>query len=347
MGDSLSQKMLAAVLHRREELNLEEVAIPEITADEVLIKVKKCGICGTDPHIFKGHFPAPLPLILGHEFSGEVVKIGEQVQSIKVGSKVTADINISCGKCYFCRVGQKLLCSSIKQIGVHVNGAFAEYVKVPHGNVYTLPDGMDWEKAAYIEPLACAIHGLERAKITMGSSVAIIGAGPMGLALAKLAKLNGAGQVILTELNQSRIQKAKAIGIDNVINAGQENTIEAIKDLTDGRGADFVFEAVGSAHTYRQAFEMVRRGGTLIAYGAAPSDAVIDIKPFDIFSKELTIVGSYAGSYGTWQQAIELIKNEQFNPHDIITKTISLKQIVEGINEALHNKDVIKIMVEN
>jgi threonine dehydrogenase-like Zn-dependent dehydrogenase len=204
---------------------------------------------------------------------------------------------------------------------------------------------MDWAKAAYIEPLACAIHGLERAKITIGSSVAIVGAGPMGLALGKLAKLNGAGQVIVTELNQSRIQKAKTLGIDHVINASQENAIEAVKELTEGRGADFVFEAVGSSYTYKQAFEMVRRGGTLIAYGAAPSDSVINIKPFDIFSKELTIVGSYAGSYGTWQQAIELIKNERFNPQDIITKTILLEHIIEGINEALYNKDVIKIMV--
>jgi L-iditol 2-dehydrogenase len=337
--------MLAAVLHKREELSLEEVPIPEISEDEVLIRVKMCGICGTDPHIFKGHFPAPLPLIMGHEFSGEVVDMGKNVKSIAIGAKVTADINLSCDNCYFCRVGQKLLCHAIKQIGVHVNGAFAEYVKVPQGNVYTLPDEMDWEKAAYIEPLACAIHGLERAKITLGSSVAIVGAGPMGLALGKLAKLNGAGQVIVTELNQSRIQKAKTLGIDHVINASQENAIEAVKELTEGRGADFVFEAVGSSYTYKQAFEMVRRGGTLIAYGAAPSDSVIDIKPFDIFSKELTIVGSYAGSYGTWQQAIELIKNERFNPQDIITKTILLEHIIEGINEALYNKDVIKIMV--
>jgi threonine dehydrogenase-like Zn-dependent dehydrogenase len=204
---------------------------------------------------------------------------------------------------------------------------------------------MDWEKAAYIEPLACAIHGLEQARITIGSSVAIIGAGPMGLALGKLAKLNGAAKVILTELNQSRIEKAKAIGVDHVIHAGQENPIEAVKELTEGRGADFVFEAVGSSYTYRQAFEMVRRGGTLIAYGVAPADAAIDIKPFDIFSKELTIHGSYAGSYGTWQQAIQLINNGLFNPHEIITKTIALEQIIEGINEALYNKDVIKIMV--
>ncbi|MEH7415655.1 zinc-dependent alcohol dehydrogenase family protein [Neobacillus drentensis] len=341
----MSQKMLAAVLHKKEELRLEEVPIPEISEDEVIIRVKKCGICGTDPHIFKGHFPAPFPLIMGHEFSGEIVNVGKQVKSVAIEAKVTADINISCNHCYFCRVGQKLLCESIKQIGVHVDGAFAEYVKVPQGNIYTLPDEMDWEKAAYIEPLACAIHGLERARMTIGSSVAIIGAGPMGLALGKLAKLNGAAQVILTELNQSRIEKAKAIGVDHVIHAGQENPIEAVKELTEGRGADFVFEAVGSSYTYRQAFEMVRRGGTLIAYGAAPADAAIDIKPFDIFSKELTIVGSYAGSYGTWQQAIQLIKNGLFNPHEIITKTIALEQIIEGINEALYNKDVIKIMV--
>jgi threonine dehydrogenase-like Zn-dependent dehydrogenase len=242
-------------------------------------------------------------------------------------------------------MGQKLFCPDIVQIGVHTNGAFAEFVKAPDLNVYKLPEEMTWEEGAYIEPLACAIRGQERADITMGSTVAIIGAGPMGLVHALLAKMNGASKVIISELNPVRIQKAKDLGIDHVIDASAENPIEAIRALTEGRGADVVFEAVGSIPTYKQAFEMVRRGGVLVTYGAAPADAVMEIKPFEIYSKELTIVGSYAGTYATWVKAINLISSKRFKPSDIISKTIPLEQVVEGILESIHNKSILKIVV--
>jgi L-iditol 2-dehydrogenase len=340
------EKMLAAVLREPRKLSLEQVPVPMISDHEILIRVKRCGICGTDPHIYEGHFPAPLPLILGHEFSGEVVQTGRNVTSVAAGDKVTADINISCDRCYYCRHGQKLLCQSIRQLGVHVNGAFAEYIKVPESNVYKLPNEMTWEEAAYIEPLACAIHGMERANLKMGDTVAIIGAGPMGLALASLAKAIGAGRVIITELNPSRLAKAQSIGADVVLDASL-SPVESVRELTDGRGADIVFEAVGSSRTYQQAFEMVRPGGTLVAYGAAPADAQISVKPFDIFSKELTIVGSYAGSYSTWSTAIEYIRNKIFIPSDIITNRIPLSDIVDGIHQSLTNKDIIKIMVNH
>ncbi|WP_409305061.1 zinc-dependent alcohol dehydrogenase family protein [Peribacillus sp. SCS-155] len=338
--------MKAAVLHEPKDLRVDNVPVPEIKEDEVLIQVKACGICGTDPHIFNGHFPAPTPLILGHEFVGVVAEVGKDVQNIKVGDRATADINISCGTCYFCRMGQKLFCKDIVQLGVHVNGAFAEYIKAPGANVYVLPEEMTWEEGAYIEPLACAIRGQDRANITMGSTVAIIGAGPMGLVHALLSKLNGASNIIISELNQSRIKKARELGIDHVIDASEQDPIHVVKQLTDGRGADFVIEAVGSIPTYKQAFEMVRRGGTLVTYGAAPANATMELKPFDIYSKELTIVGSYAGTYDTWVKAIQLISSKRFKPMDIITKSIPLDQVVEGIQEAIHNKDTIKIVVK-
>lgn len=343
----MKEMMKAAVLHKPEDLRIESVPVPDITDQEVLIHVKACAICGTDPHIFKGRFPAPTPLILGHEFVGIVAKVGSGVTSVKVGDKVTADINISCGKCYYCRMNQKLFCEKIRQLGVHVNGAFAEYIKAPEINVYKLPEQMTWEEGAYIEPLACAIRGQERANVTMGSTVAIIGAGPMGLVHAILAKINGASKVIISELNQARITKAKELGVDHVIDVSQQDPVQAVKALTEGRGADFVFEAVGSIPTYKQAFDMVRRGGVLVAYGAAPATAEMEVKPFEIYSKELTIVGSYAGTYDTWLKAIQLISNKQFNPMDIITKSIPLGEVVEGIQEAIHNKDTIKIVVMN
>ena len=167
----------------------------------------------------------------------------------------------------------------------------------------------------------------------------------MGLAHLQLAKLKGAAPVIITEMNQVRLQKAREMGADYAIDAGAEDAVAAVKAVTDGRGADYVIEAVGSIPTYRQAFDMVRRGGTLVAYGAAPSTASLDLKPFDIYSKELTIVGSYAGTYATWPEAIALIQGGRFNPEDIVTEVVSLDDVVGAIETVEKNKDVIKIQI--
>lgn len=339
--------MKAAMLYGPNDLRVERVPLPEIGAHDVLLHVDMCGICGTDVHILRGSFPAPnLPLIPGHEFAGHVVAVGAAVEHVKLNDYVTADINLACGHCYFCRRQQKLFCEQIQQIGVHTHGALAEYVKVPATAIYQVPEGLSPQQGAYIEPLACAVHGQERAAIQPGSSVAIIGAGPMGLAHVQLAKLRGAAPVIVTEMNQVRLAKAREMGADHVIDAGAEDAVATVRALTGGRGADYVIEAVGSIPTYRQAFNMVRRGGTLVAYGAAPSTASLDLKPFDIYSKELTIVGSYAGTYATWPEAIALIQGGRFNPETIVTEIAPLDDIVGAIETVEKNKDVIKIQVQ-
>jgi 2-desacetyl-2-hydroxyethyl bacteriochlorophyllide A dehydrogenase len=338
--------MKAAVLYGKEDLRMEEVPVPELGDTDVLVKVKQCAICGTDPHIYEGRFPAKLPLILGHEFSGEVVKVGSKVDFVEPGDRVTADINISCGTCYYCRHGQKLHCEKIVQLGVHINGAFAEYVKVPESNIHKLPDSISWTHGAYIEPLACAISGQDKANIQYGDTVAVIGGGPMGIAHSLLAKLKGASKVILSELNPARIEHAKNVGVDYVINAGEEDPVEAIKRLTDGRGADVVIEAVGSAYTYAQTFQLVRKGGKILVFGAAPQGVTIPVSPFEIYSRELTIVSSYAGTYDTFSKAIDLIASKRFDPTPIITNQFDFADVKQGIENAEHNKDILKTVVK-
>lgn len=338
--------MKAAVFRGPNDLKVEQVPVPAVGEDEVLLHVDMCGICGTDVHILRGSFPAPnLPLIPGHEFAGHVVAVGKQVDHVKLDDYVTADINLACGRCYFCRRQQKLFCDHIRQIGVHTHGALAEYVKAPASAIYHVPDELSAKQSAYIEPLACAVHGQDRANIKPGSSVVIIGGGPMGLAHVALAKLKGAYPIIVTEMNHVRLAKASELGADHAIDAGTEDPVQAVLAKTGGRGADYVIEAVGSVPTYRQAFEMVRRGGTLVAYGAAPSTAAIDVKPFDIYSKELTIVGSYAGTYDAWPAAIALIQGGRFNPETIVTQVVPLEDIVGAIETVEQNKDAIKIQI--
>lgn len=342
----LPSTMKAAVFSGPNDLKVERVPVPEVGANDVLLHVDMCGICGTDVHILRGSFPAPnLPLIPGHEFAGHVVAVGENVGHVKTGDYVTADINLACGHCYFCRRQQKLFCEQIRQIGVHTHGALAEYVKAPASAIYQVPEELSARQGAYIEPLACAVRGQQRADITPGSSVVIIGGGPMGLAHIKLAKLKGASPIIVTEMNRVRLDKASEMGADHAIDAGKEDAVEAVRRLTEGRGADYVIEAVGSIPTYKQAFEMVRRGGTLVAYGAAPSTATMELRPFDIYSKELNVVGSYAGTYETWPEAIALIQGGRFDPEEIVTEVVPLEDVVGAIETVEKNKDVIKIQI--
>ena len=343
----MQKTMQAAVLHSANNLRIEEVKRPEPGPGEVLLRVHRCGICGTDSHIVKGRFPAPnLPLIIGHEFAGEVAAVGSGVDYVKEGDRATADINIACGHCWYCRNNQKLFCAKVRQLGVHDHGGMAEYVVVPAQNIYILPKHMPYDHAAFIEPLACAIHGQKRIGIEVGETVLILGAGPMGLAHAALSKQRGAGLVIVSEPNAGRRERAHQIGSDLEIDPTAPEGIEAIMQATQGRGADVVIEAVGSPVTYGQTFQLVRRGGRILAYGAAAQDAVVPVKPFEIYAKELTIVGSYAGTYETWLQAIALISGGRFDPSKIIDSIRPLAEVAAALESLDRDKSVVKVQVQ-
>jgi 2-desacetyl-2-hydroxyethyl bacteriochlorophyllide A dehydrogenase len=338
--------MQAAVFHGPDDLRVEEVERPTAGPGEVLLRVERCGICGTDSHIVRGHFPAPnLPLIIGHEFSGTVVDVGSGVTHVEPGDRATADINIACGTCYFCRHGNKLFCPYVRQLGVHDAGGMAEYVAAPAGNVYKLPDSMPFDHAAFIEPLACAIHGQDRIGVDVGETVLVIGAGPMGLAHVAMSRLHGAAQVIVSEPDPARRERARKLGSDVEVDP-LSGGLDEVMQATGGRGADVVIEAVGSARTYTQAIDLARRGGRVLAYGAAPADATIEIRPFDIYSKELTIVGSYAGTYETWPKAIDLISSGRFDPNQLIDSVRPLTDVMHAIESLETDKSVVKVQVQ-
>lgn len=338
--------MQAAVFRGPDRLQVEDVPRPDPGPGEVLLKVARCGICGTDSHIFRGNFPAPnLPLIIGHEFAGVVDAVGPGVSHVDVGDHATADINIACGTCWFCRHNSKLFCRYVNQLGVHHAGGMAEFVVVPAVNVYKLPSTMPFEHAAFIEPLACAIHGQNRIAVKMGETVLIIGAGPMGLMHAALSKLRGASKVIVSEPAADRRARAHSVGSDLEIDPLNEG-LDGIMDATDGRGADVVIEAVGRPATYTQAIELARRGGRILAYGAAPPDATIAVHPFEIYSKELTIVGSYAGTYETWPIAIDMIGSGRIDPSQIVDSVRPLADVAAALESLETDKSVVKVQVQ-
>lgn len=339
--------MWAARLHGPNDLRMEEVAIPEPKADEVLIRVHRCGICGTDLHLAKGNFPTPnLPLTLGHEFSGTVEALGSSVSSLEVGNRVVADINIACGRCVFCRKGAKLFCPNVRQLGVHDSGGLAEFVVAPAGNIYVLPASISLDSAAYVEPLACAIHGQDRIGINSGDVVLIIGGGPMGLAHTILSRSNGAACVVVSEPDEKRRKLALKLGADIVLDPTNEDLDSTLKAVSGGIGPDVVIEAVGSIRTYESSVAVVRRGGKVLAYGAAPQDAYMQLRPFDVYAKELTIVGSYAGTYDTWPRAISLIDGGRFDPSSIVDSVRPLAETVDAIKGLERDRTIVKVHIE-
>jgi len=340
------EQMKAAVIHDIGDIKVEKVDVPEIKADEVLVKTKVCGICGTDVSMFRGRYLPVKPVIPGHEFSGEVVKVGESAGTIKVGDRVTVDENVSCGVCYFCKRQQKLLCPNLCQVGIHSNGGFAEYFKAPAQNVFKLPKEMSYEYAAFTEPLACSIRAVDRAGIVTGDSVVVIGDGPIGLGLVQVARLGGASIVVNCGHHEYRLKKSLEVGADIAVNAARENPVRKISELTGGRGADVVIEAVGRLETYQQAFHMVRRGGNLAIMGVPAVGLKMELRPFDdMFNKELTLHGSFAGTYDTWIRAISLISTGKFKVAPLLTHKSALDQIPKALSLMENREDnAIKIL---
>jgi len=336
----------AAVLRGIKDIHLEEVSIPEISRNEVLIKVAVAGICGTDIHFYRGEWEVKKPLIPGHEFSGTIAEVGGDVEGFEEGDRVVAEPNMVCGCCYFCRMSERnFFCENLLAVGVDVDGAFAEYVKVKNENVYRFPDTLSFEEAALIEPLACCIRGLNNAGIKVGDSVAIVGAGPIGLLLLQLAKMAGASKVIQTDLDKERLGLAEELGADHAVNIRERDPAKAVKELTGGYGVDVAIEAVGSPESLTQAIALTRRGGRLNIFGVSPQNAVWKVKPFDLYSKELTITASYRSPF-TFQRAIKMASTIELRLKPLISHIFPLHEIARAF-EILDRKleKVVKVMV--
>ncbi len=330
-------KVKAAVLRGIRDIRLEKAPKPEVLSDEVLIKVGATGICGTDLHFYRGEWDIKMPLIPGHEFSGTIAEVGKDTRDFDVGNRVVAEPNMVCGKCYFCLMSDRnFFCEKLKAVGVDVDGAFAEYVKVKAQNVYKFPESHTFEEAALIEPLACCIRGIDNIKIKAGETVAIIGAGPIGLLLLQLVKMAGASMMIQTDLEEKRLNLAKELGADFTVNVQDEDPVRAIKGLTNGYGVDVAIEAVGSPEAITQAIEVTRRGGRLNVFGVSPQNAVWEVKPFDLYSKELTITTSYRSPF-TFQRALKLVLSGKLKLKPLISHVFSLDEIV-NVFEMLDRK---------
>ncbi|MDD4850288.1 MAG: zinc-dependent alcohol dehydrogenase family protein [Gemmiger sp.] len=323
--------MKSAVFYGKHNLKVENAPMPTVGAEDVLIQVKACGVCGTDVHIYegdKGAADVTPPTILGHEFSGVVTAVGEKVTNCTVGDRVCIDPNCYCGKCDFCRQGIAHYCTDMIGYGTTVNGGFAEYCAVNQRQVYKLGANTTFEQGAMTEPVACCLHGMDMCNIHPGSSVVVIGGGMIGLLMLQLARLAGAARIALLEPVESKRAVAKALGADICIDPLHEDVKAALASagLTC---VNTVIECVGRTATIGQAIDIVGNKGTVMMFGLTKPDDTIAIKPFEIFQKEIELKASFINPY-TQKRALELIDSGRLDVSSMVCKVASLDEL-EGI----------------
>ena len=312
---------------------------------EVVIKNMVCGVCGTDVHIFHGE-PGSAdvnpPVVLGHEYSGEVVKVGEGVTALKPGDHVTVDPNIYCGECVYCRNGKKQLCETMQAVGVTRDGGFGEYSLVPAAQAFKLGDSVPYEAGAMAEPVACCLHGIDLAGIKAGDRVCIVGGGAIGLIMLQLAKLSGASSLVLSEPNEKRRQVALSLGADAAIDPTAPDAGSAYEAAL-GDGADVVIECVGNNAAVKSAFQLAKKGATIVLFSVPKVDATFDLPLFDVYKKELTIKGSFVNP-DTHERAVRLINSGKLDFTSIITHRFNLDQLPEAIAMQMSSES-IKVVV--
>jgi len=328
---------------RKKGIKLKEISKPIILKNEVLVKVKKAAICGTDIHLYEWNdwcenVNAKNPMVIGHEFCGEVVEVGPNVTKVKLGDLVAGETHIPCGKCMLCRTGKQHICKDMKILGVHTDGAFAEYVKIPEICAWKLSNDIPPEIGAVYEPFGIAVHGVLKDRIG-GCSTIVSGCGPIGLFAIGVASACGADKVFAIDINDFRLNIAKKMG-DNVIplNPLKDNIIEVIEDKTDGYGADVVIELSGSPQAIKTDFKALRKGGRVSLIGLYSQEVLLDLVN-DLIYKEAIVYGITGREmFNSWYTAEKLIHSGKINIKAVLTHEFSLEETEKAILLAKEGK---------
>ncbi len=327
--------MKALIYIQPKTIQFKEVPKPKIKPNEVLLKIKSVGICGTDLHIYNGGMDLPTPLIIGHEFSGIIEQVGAQVKKFKKGDRVVAEHVISCGKCDYCLSGKPNLCSNAKVIGLHRPGALAEFMAVPANLVYKFPKSLSFDEAAMIEPLSIAYYAAQEAGFVLDKKVAVIGQGPIGLLVDQVLKQAGA-LVIGIDIQESRLRFAKKKKwVDKTINSKKQNVVNEINKLTND-GADIVFEVVGNEITAQMSLEIARRDGEVFLLGVFESPSKINL--MHLVKKELNVHGSWTCAFA-FSPSIELAASGKIDLKSLITHRYPAKQGIKAFKDAANYSD--------
>lgn len=326
--------MKSAVFYGKHDLRVEESKKPEIGPKDVLIQVKACGVCGTDVHIYegdKGAAEVTPPTILGHEFSGVVAQTGAEVVNYKVGDRVCIDPNCYCGTCEPCRNGAAHYCENMIGYGTTVNGGFAEYCAVNERQVYLLGENTTFEQGAMAEPVACCLHGIDMCEIQPGHQVVVIGGGMIGLLMMQLAKLAGAAKVALLEPVENKREVAKKLGADICIDPIKED-VQAVLKAAGMTWINTVIECVGRPSTIRQAIDIAGNKAVVMMFGLTKPDETIQVKPFEVFQKELVLKASFINPY-TQKRALDLIDTRRLDVSSMIYEVCGLENLEDVLSK--------------
>jgi L-iditol 2-dehydrogenase len=314
-------------------LELRAVPVPEVGPDDILVRVRVALTCGTDVKTYRrGHPKIPPPTLFGHEFAGDVVAVGAEVQGFEPGIRVVAGNSAPCNTCFYCKHGQHNLCDNL----VINLGAFAEYIQVPgpivRQNTYRIPDALPYRHAALMEPLACVLHGQDLVQIQPGEAVIIVGAGgPIGLMHLQLALRQGAAQMIAVDIKDERLAVAERLGATRVVNSEREDPVAVARELTDGRGADVAIESAGAKAAWLTAVAAVRKGGRVLWFGGLPSGTHVEIDTVRVHYDELTLIGPYHLTPRDCFRALQLIEAGVIDADALITHECPLERLEDAL----------------
>lgn len=339
---STQESMRAAFYEAPREVAVRETRKPTPGPHDVIVRVAACGICGTDQHIYAGDFFPSYPLIGGHELAGEVEAVGEAVDDgVRVGDRVAVDPSLFCGWCFFCQRNQGNHCLNWNAIGVTRNGGFADFVVAPRANIYAIGD-MSYEQAAFIEPLSCVVYGLQRLALPVASKVLIYGAGPIGLLMLQAVRRSGASMVAIVDVNEQKLQLAGALGAEQRVLAG-DDADGLLREIAP-HGFEAVIDCTGRPDVVQHMFTHVQHEGKLLFFGVNPEDATIRLSPYEVYRKDLQILGSFALRF-TFHEAIALMQSGAVDVVPLLSHRMPIERFPEALALA-GSGEALKVQIQ-
>ena len=340
--------MKVAMYYHQQDIRIEEMPIPAINKDEILVEMKACGVCGSD--LMDWYLKSRVPLVLGHEPAGVIAKRGSRVEGFSVGDRVFVHHHVACFTCHYCMHEDYTLCEQFHKTNIEPGG-FAEYFRVPAPNVQIdtlkIPEVLLFEEATLIEPVGCCIRALRKSGIQTGDSIAIIGAGTTGIIHAALSRIFGAAKTIVSDLIDYRLHTAEKLGADITVNPENEDLAEVVKAETEDIGADIVIVTAPSIEAYKVGLRVCRKGGKLCVFAPISPGEYLQISPKELFFSEIQIIPSYSTSHVETRMALELLKLEKIDVKELVTHRFRLVEAAEAFKTALENKGSLKVMVSS
>lgn len=338
--------MKAVYYTAAEQFSVIEVPDPQLEPNQVLIKVKSCGVCRTDLHLHEGEYLARYPLIPGHEFVGDIVKVGSAVTDREVGERVCADNTVLCGHCYYCKRNQPLYCENFYSLGVNGPGGYAEYVVVNHDKVFPL-GSLTYDQGVMAEPLACAVHGMDMIQVTPGDDVLLFGTGPSGLLLMQLLKYCGAANLVVVASSPHKLEIAKKLGADHVIKMDRNDYSVHENELKRlfPQGFDIVVEATGVKEVTEHLPQFGKKGSKVVLYGVPSMHDEIKINAFDLFMKEMKLITTNAQTH-CFDRALKFLQNGIVKVDELITHRFQLEDYGKALEQVRSGRGHIKVVVD-